>query len=113
MTLGRGLSSQGISTLPMLRLKSLQSLCLNGNVIGPEGCAHVASFMESNGAPLRTLELANNILCQGEPKKDMPPPSNLNPATGHYNSYEANLDGFSRLLKIIESHPTLREVDFR
>lgn len=113
MTLGKAISSSGISTLRSLNLESLQTLCLRGNQIGPEGCMSIAHFLESSRSPLQTLDLSSNIICQGEPKEDMPPKSMRNPHTGHYDSHLVDFRGFDALLRLMQVHPTLRQVDFR
>lgn len=111
--MGRDISSQGISALQALKLGALRSLCLSNNSIGPEGCRSIAIFMESSGAPLEHLDLTNNIICQGLPKKDMPPESNRNPRTGYYGSYETDLQGLGAFLAVARQHPTLQSFDLR
>lgn len=108
-----GLGSPGCVALEGLELCRLRCLRLSHNEIGPAGCKSIAAFMESGRAPLEELDLANNIICQGEPKGDMPPSSSRNPRTGHYDSYLRDLQGLSSLLSVICKSSTLRTLDFR
>lgn len=96
-----GLGSPGCVALEGLELCRLRRLRLSHNEIGPAGCKSIAAFMESGRAPLEELDLANNVICQGEPKGEMPPPSSRNPRTGHYASYLTDLQGLSSLLRVI------------
>eukprot|EP00930_Biecheleria_cincta_P071366 TRINITY_DN58876_c0_g1_i1.p1 TRINITY_DN58876_c0_g1~~TRINITY_DN58876_c0_g1_i1.p1 ORF type:complete len:1535 (+),score=293.91 TRINITY_DN58876_c0_g1_i1:252-4607(+) len=108
-----GLGSPGCVALEGLELCRLRRLRLSHNEIGPAGCKSIAAFMESGRAPLEELDLANNIICQGEPKKEMPPPSSRNPRTGHYDSYLKDLQGLRSLLEVICKSNTLRTLDIR
>ena len=63
--------STPLDILHFSRLAAVDSV--RGNNLGPEGCKAVATFMERGGAPLRALDLSNNVLTQGQPVDDMPP----------------------------------------